>query len=47
MQPMARRLKIYMNRTIYGTYLHTKFQHIDIVERLHLKFKIKRDLPAW
>ena len=35
-----------MNTTIYGTYLHTKLQHIDIVERLHLKLKIKRDLPG-
>ena len=37
MRPTARRLKIYMNTTIYGTYLHTKLQNIDIVEHLHLK----------
>jgi hypothetical protein len=23
--------------TIYGTYLHTKLQNIDIVEHLHIK----------
>ena len=37
MRPMARRLKIYMNTTIYGTYLRTKLQNIDLVEHLHLK----------
>jgi hypothetical protein len=26
-----------MNITIYGTYLHTKLQNIDIVEHLHIK----------
>jgi hypothetical protein len=25
------------NKTIYGTYLHTKLQNIDIVEHLHIK----------
>ena len=36
-RPTARLLKIHMNITIYGSYLHTKFQNIDIVEHLHIK----------
>ena len=36
-RPKARLLKIHMNITIYGSYLHTKLQNIDIVEHLHIK----------
>ena len=36
-RPTARLLKIHMNITIYGSYLHTKLQNIDIVEHLHIK----------
>jgi hypothetical protein len=33
----ARLLKLDMNITICGTYLHTKLQNIDMVEHLHIK----------
>jgi hypothetical protein len=36
-RPMAWLLKIHMNITIYGTYLLTKLQNIDIVDHLHIK----------
>jgi hypothetical protein len=39
-RPTARLLKIHMNITIYGTYLHKKLQNIDIVEHV-LTYKIK------
>jgi hypothetical protein len=42
-RPTARLLKIHMNITIYGSYLHTKLwlvfthENIDIVEHLHIQ----------
>ena len=45
-RPTARLLKIHMNITIYGTYLHKKLQNIDIVEHLHIKLRSESSISG-